>query len=111
VQISKDLFDLFKDLKDNVIALDSELNVTHVNSSQYFLFGLEPAKLSGKNIYAIAQQSAENIFEERILEAITKKEIVNLEWEDAKTLDLWYTTFFPAVDGIVMINKSIPVFI
>jgi len=107
VQISKTLFDLFKDLKDSVIALDSELNITHVNSSKVHIFNIDPDKLIGKNIYEIDPKIAENIFSEEILEAVARKEITSCEWEDIYKTNLWRTTIFPSTDGVTMISRAI----
>jgi transcriptional regulator with PAS, ATPase and Fis domain len=111
LQISKDLFDLFKELKDNVIALDTELNVTHANNSSNLLFGIEPERLVGRNLFAIKPRVAGNIFNKEILETIARKEIVSKKWEDAINSNLWQTTIFPADDGLAMISKRVPVFI
>ena len=108
MQISKDLFDLFKDLKDNVIALDSELNITHVNNSQDLVFGKETKGIIGRNIYTVDPHTAEKIFSEEILESVSKKEIVEREWENDYNGGLWRTTIFPAADGMAMISRPIP---
>ena len=107
MQISKTLFDLFKDLRDSVIALDSELNITHVNRSQVNIFSIDPDKLIGKNIYEIDPKIAENIFSEEILEAVARKEITSCEWEDIYKTNLWRTTIFPSTDGVTMISRVI----
>ena len=105
MQISKDLFDLFKDLKDNVIALDSELNITHINNSQDHVFGKDAIRLIGRNIYTVDPHTAEKIFSEEILESVSRKEIVDSEWENDYYGGLWRTTIFPAADGMAMISR------
>jgi len=110
VQISKSLFDLLRALKDSVISLDSEMNVTSINDSQANLFGsTDPAQAIGKNFYEIDPLIAEKIFKEEILEAIAKKEIKSVEWQSVYTADLWRTTIFPAADGIVITSRVIAI--
>jgi PAS domain-containing protein len=107
VQISKALFDLLDALKDSVIALDSEMNITYVNNSHAALLDSKPAQIIGKNIYEIAPQIAEKILNEEILETITRKEIASVEWRSVYNSDLWQTTIFPANDGLAMISRTV----
>ena len=108
MQISKSLFDLLRALKDSVVSLDSEMNVTSINDSQANLFGsTDPAETIGKNFYELAPQIAEKIFNEEILEAIARKEIKSVEWQSVYGADFWRTTIFPAADGIVIMSRAI----
>lgn len=108
MQISKVLFDLLRALNDSVISLDSEMNITQANSSETNLFDRAyPSEAIGKNIYEFAPQAAEKIFNEEILEAITKNEITSIEWQGVSDADLWRTTIFPATDGLVMISRAV----
>ena len=84
------------------------MNITQANSSQTSLFGRAfPSEAIGKNIYEFAPQTAEKIFSEEILEAITKNEVTSIEWQGVSNADLWQTTIFPATDGLVMISRAV----
>jgi nitrogen fixation/metabolism regulation signal transduction histidine kinase len=110
MQKSKVLFDLLKDLKASVIALDSELNISDVNNSQVNLFGIDSSQLIGKNISELDHKVVDKIFNTEILKAISRREISSFEWKGVHSTDLWQTTIFPVSDGLAMISRNVSSF-
>jgi PAS domain-containing protein len=105
LQITRVIFDLLDNLTDSIIALDSEMNITYANPSQAALWKLNRKEMINKNIYEIIPRLAERLFDDRILEALSKNEITEVNWKIIETDQLVNSTIFPSPEGFAMVSR------
>ena len=53
ITFSISLLDVLTRIKDNVVALDNNFNITYVNKAYADIFGFEPSQMIGKNIWQL----------------------------------------------------------
>jgi PAS domain S-box-containing protein len=91
-----DLLDVFFKIKDSVLALDNNCNITYVNQAYADIFGLNTSQMIGKNVWELLPKTVGKTIYKNINEAIEKKELTRFEWEGVYAKRFWETTVFPS---------------
>ena len=79
--------------------------MVYSNPSQAELWKLDRKEILGKNIYTILPKLSEEIFGDKVLESLSRNEIVEVKWIDINTSRIVNSTIFPSPDGIAMLSK------
>ena len=104
---SDDLLDVLYRIKDSVVALDNNCNITYANQAYADIFGLETKAMIGKNIWELVPRAVNSIIYQKINEAMKTRTFHRFEWQGIYTDVFWETTLFCSTKGITVINKDI----
>lgn len=102
-----DLLDLLYRIKDSIIAIDSNYNITYANEAYANIFGFQSSNIIGKNVWKLLPNTVDSIVYRKVLEAFQKKEALRFEWQGIYTDKLWETTIFPSDKGVTAITRDI----
>ncbi|MGD6851252.1 MAG: PAS domain-containing protein [Candidatus Bathyarchaeia archaeon] len=101
------LLDVLNRIKDNIVALDNDYNITYANPAFGELFGLNLSEVSGKNIWEILPQDVKAVVHDKVVDTVEKKQIKQFEWEGIFAGRWWETTIYPSEKGITAITKDV----
>ena len=98
--------DLLDNLEESIVLLDSEMKIAYANPSQATLWNLNRNNMIGKNIYELVPKLSDRIFDDQVLDALSRDEIVNVEWMSTKTNQTMNSIIFPSIEGIAMVSRT-----
>ncbi len=104
---SNDLLDVLFRIKDSIVALDNDCNITYVNQSYADIFGLNPSRMVGKNVWKVMPKAVGSTVHTKVMEAMETRVFQRFEWQGIYTNRFWETTIFCSEDGLTVINKDI----
>ena len=105
--VSSSLVDVLDRIKDNVVALDNNFNITYANKAYADIFGYEPSQIIGKNIWQLNTKAVGTIIYDKINEAMKDKKIRVFEWNGVYVKGYWETTIFPSENGSTIVSRDI----
>ena len=103
------LVDVLYRIKDSVIAIDNNYNIIYVNQAHAKIYCLEPKEMVGKNVWKVAPKIVGTIVQQKLEEALRKKEVLTFEWEGIYDAKVWETTLYPSDDGVTAISRDISI--
>ena len=104
---NNELLNVLYRIKDSVVALDNNCNITYANKAYADIFNLESSAMIGKNIWELLPKIVGTIIYKNINEAMKEKKVRRFEWEGVYSNGFWETTIFPSDEGMTIINKDI----
>jgi PAS domain S-box-containing protein len=99
---------LLESLKDNIIALDEDGNITYMNSACSNVLSLKRSEIIGKNIWKLKPSVVRTkVFHQTVEEVIKTGEARSLQWESKGSDRFWEMDVLPCGKGVAVIFKDI----
>ncbi len=107
ITVSSNLLDVLNRIKDNIVAVDNNFNITYINKAYADIFSFEPSQMIGKNIWEVIPKAVGTIIYREINQSMKRKELSIFEWNGIYVIGNWETTIFPSENGLTVVSRDI----